>query len=202
MVDSEDFVAGALSLDFLNTVGGIRSGIHIDNLETYDDLLVWGMLGRAITQEQGNALRLIARRRPEISGKTVAGAKALREALHGVFSAALRKQAPSRHALEFVNQRLGLALAHARIKRGPDKYEWTWEPPEMLDAPLWPVVHDAAELLASQSLERLRECASDSCGWFFLDLTKNRSRRWCAMSGCGNRAKVRRFRDKLPKTDV
>src|SRR5438132_2903677 len=38
-------------------------------------------------------------------------------------------------------------------------------------------LHDAlpiSELLASDSLKRLQECASDTCGWFFLDLTKKK----------------------------
>jgi predicted RNA-binding Zn ribbon-like protein len=131
-----------------------------------------------------------------MTAKTLVEAKALREALYAVFSAALRKRAPPDQPFELINQRLGLALSHARIKRAAQEYEWSWESPEMLDAPLWPVVHDAGELLVSDSVERMQECASDSCGWLFLDLTKNRSRRWCAMSGCGNRHKVRRFRDR------
>ena len=32
------------------------------------------------------------------------------------------------------------------------------------------------------------------CGWWFVDDTKNRSRRWCDMKICGNREKMRRFR--------
>ena len=196
MVDSEDFVAGALALDFVNTIGGIRSGVHNDKLESYTGLVDWAVAGGAVSCEQGDALRRIAHRRPDMSVRTLAEAKAVRESLHAVFSAALKHQAPNRQAFEFVNQRLGIAMSHARIRRGADRYEWTWEPPEMLDAPLWSIVHNAAGLLASESLGRLRECASETCGWFFLDLTKNRSRRWCAMSGCGNRAKVRRFRDR------
>ena len=43
------------------------------------------------------------------------------------------------------------------------------------------------------SLERIRECPGQgTCGWLFLDLSKNASRRWCDMRVCGNRAKARR----------
>ena len=42
----------------------------------------------------------------------------------------------------------------------------------------------------------IRECDGDTCGWLFLDTTRNHSRRWCDMRGCGNRAKVRRHRQK------
>ncbi|TAL94280.1 MAG: hypothetical protein EPN73_18145 [Paraburkholderia sp.] len=34
------------------------------------------------------------------------------------------------------------------------------------------------------------ECAA--CSWLFLDLSRSRSRRWCSMATCGNRAKAQR----------
>jgi AcrR family transcriptional regulator len=43
---------------------------------------------------------------------------------------------------------------------------------------------------------RLKVCASPECRWAFLDTTRNRSRRWCAMGGCGNRAKNRAWRER------
>lgn len=42
--------------------------------------------------------------------------------------------------------------------------------------------------------ERLRPCREDTCQWVFYDTTKNRSRNWCAMGVCGNRAKTRAYR--------
>ncbi|MGE3889659.1 MAG: CGNR zinc finger domain-containing protein, partial [Vicinamibacterales bacterium] len=41
-----------------------------------------------------------------------------------------------------------------------------------------------------------RACAAQDCRWWFVDETKNRSRRWCDMKICGNREKLRRFRAK------
>ena len=43
---------------------------------------------------------------------------------------------------------------------------------------------------------RLKVCASAECRWAFLDTSRNRSRRWCEMSGCGNRAKNRAWRER------
>ena len=43
---------------------------------------------------------------------------------------------------------------------------------------------------------RLKVCCSPDCRWAFVDTTRNRSRRWCAMAGCGNRAKNRAWRDR------
>jgi predicted RNA-binding Zn ribbon-like protein len=50
----------------------------------------------------------------------------------------------------------------------------------------------ATQLIMSPEIRRVRDCGSETCDWLFLDTTKNRSRRWCSMSGCGNRAKAKR----------
>ena len=51
-----------------------------------------------------------------------------------------------------------------------------------------------AELDGSWS--HLKECASDECSAIFFDRSKNHSARWCSMRVCGNRAKVRAFRER------
>jgi predicted RNA-binding Zn ribbon-like protein len=43
---------------------------------------------------------------------------------------------------------------------------------------------------------RLKACREDTCQWAFYDHTKNRSGRWCTMEVCGNRAKVRAYRER------
>jgi hypothetical protein len=42
----------------------------------------------------------------------------------------------------------------------------------------------------------LRSCASEDCRAVFYDRSKNRSGRWCSMTRCGNRAKVRAWRER------
>jgi predicted RNA-binding Zn ribbon-like protein len=44
--------------------------------------------------------------------------------------------------------------------------------------------------------ERLRMCANGHCEAVFFDRSKNRSGRWCDMASCGNRAKVRAYRER------
>ena len=43
---------------------------------------------------------------------------------------------------------------------------------------------------------RLKACLADDCQWAFYDLSRNRSAVWCDMRVCGNRAKVRRHRQR------
>lgn len=46
------------------------------------------------------------------------------------------------------------------------------------------------------SWERLKICRNDDCAVAFYDVSKNRSRSWCSMAVCGNRMKVRSFRQR------
>lgn len=44
--------------------------------------------------------------------------------------------------------------------------------------------------------QRLKTCPSDDCRWAFYDRSKNGIGRWCQMAECGNRAKVRNYRQR------
>jgi predicted RNA-binding Zn ribbon-like protein len=46
------------------------------------------------------------------------------------------------------------------------------------------------------SWARLKVCVADTCQWAFFDASRNRSAVWCDMRVCGNRAKVREFRQR------
>lgn len=48
--------------------------------------------------------------------------------------------------------------------------------------------------------QRLKVCPAHDCLWAFFDKSRNRSARWCDMAECGNRAKVRAFRDRTRET--
>ena len=47
---------------------------------------------------------------------------------------------------------------------------------------------------ARPSWPRLKACRGEDCRWVFVDGSRNRSRRWCDMAACGNRAKSTAFR--------
>jgi predicted RNA-binding Zn ribbon-like protein len=46
------------------------------------------------------------------------------------------------------------------------------------------------------SWQRLKVCPADDCLWAFYDASRNRSAVWCDMRVCGNRAKVRGYRER------
>ncbi|MFI0405916.1 CGNR zinc finger domain-containing protein [Actinomadura sp. 3N508] len=56
--------------------------------------------------------------------------------------------------------------------------------------PAWLAARAYLDLLATAPPDRLRHCAGTGCVLWFLDTSRNGRRRWCSMTGCGNRAKV------------
>jgi predicted RNA-binding Zn ribbon-like protein len=46
------------------------------------------------------------------------------------------------------------------------------------------------------TFHRLRHCQSPTCTSVFYDHSKNHTAKWCSMASCGNRNKVRRFRER------
>ena len=53
-----------------------------------------------------------------------------------------------------------------------------------------------SDVLRAGELDRLKTCAADDCDDVVVDLSRNRSRRFCE-SGCGNRENVRAYRDRM-----
>ncbi|MDN5760715.1 MAG: CGNR zinc finger domain-containing protein [Microlunatus sp.] len=50
------------------------------------------------------------------------------------------------------------------------------------------------ELIRADDWERLKTCAGEGCGNVLVDLSKNRSKRYCDAGNCGNRAAVAAYR--------
>jgi predicted RNA-binding Zn ribbon-like protein len=51
-----------------------------------------------------------------------------------------------------------------------------------------------ARAQAAGTWERMKACRAEDCRWAFYDRSRNRSRAWCSMRECGNRAKARSYR--------
>jgi predicted RNA-binding Zn ribbon-like protein len=58
------------------------------------------------------------------------------------------------------------------------------------------VVAEISRGMADGTWERMKACRADDCRWAFIDTAKNRSRAWCSMKSCGNREKVRAYRER------
>jgi predicted RNA-binding Zn ribbon-like protein len=190
---SENFVGGALCLDFVNTISGHRDGEPKETLHAYVDLIDWAVGGEALAKSAGVQLKDMARANEARAARVLADAKRLRETIYEVFVAVAHGRKASAAGIAALSEAMAEAHAQLQLRASGSGYQLTWPVPSDLRAPLWPVVKSAVDLLVGGET-RLRECASDTCGWLFVDESKNHSRRWCSMRDCGNRAKVRRFR--------
>lgn len=200
-------VGGRLCLDFVNTVGGRVSSEHSardysdqvvdDKIASFGDLAAWSELASITNRREKQALVRLAESNPGKAAATLKRAVTFRESLYRIFKCAVEKWRPDPKDLATLSQELSIARNHEQLTCGSRAFKWTWtESPGALDRILWPVARSAAELLTSRDLDRLRQCAGDRCGWMFLDTSRNRSRQWCDMNDCGNRAKVRRYRER------
>ena len=191
-----EFIGGTLCLDFVNTIDGRGpAGSHQDYLSHYEDLLLWAAQAGLLDDLQVERLRQRAEDHSIEATTVLDEARLLREAIYHIFSAIHLGQQPAQADLNLLSHVLSEAMAHARLRYVEGDFLWDWpDDDERLQQMLWPVARSAAELLTKTQIERVHLCANDSCGWLFLDTSKNHSRRWCSMETCGNVTKVRKHR--------
>jgi predicted RNA-binding Zn ribbon-like protein len=196
-----DLSGGRLCLDFVNTVGGMRGVTPKERLAVYPDLVEFARQAGAVDDARAHRLLAEARRRPAEAAAALRDAVKLREALYRLFLARAREEAPLDADVELVSAALGAALSHRRLERRGDALALGWDGSPALEAPLWPILTSAAELLASSGeAERVRVCGlfdTHECSWLFVDESRAGTRRWCSMKDCGNRAKARRHQQRV-----
>ncbi|TQV70656.1 CGNR zinc finger domain-containing protein [Denitrobaculum tricleocarpae] len=170
-------IGGRLCLDFLNTADwSARGDVVHEKLTGPKDLAIWC---RAVSLGK----------RPDLDDPAAMGElKAFRASLRWLFLAAISGEKPKKSDLIRFNQVLDFRtpLAPLAVRRGAFAYSKDLSVAQTVG------LSALATLTLPQEIERVEICPSKDCGWLFLDESKNRRRRWCAMETCGNRAKARR----------
>jgi predicted RNA-binding Zn ribbon-like protein len=183
-------------LSFVNTLSERTTAAPNEKLVSYDALIDWARGAGLIKDEEATRLVARARRRQDEAERVMSNARELRELLHHTFSSTSNGKPPSPSTLEALSALLGGWYRFGRLVPCGESLQWCYGGGDDLDRVLWEVARAASRLLTSPRLARVRPCAAASCGWWFLDDSKNASRRWCDMKICGNREKIRRFRDR------
>jgi predicted RNA-binding Zn ribbon-like protein len=187
-----EFSGGAVCLDFVNTLGD-RPRCRKETLNRPEDLLQWGREAGIVDARTTKGLKRRLKSSPGAAERFQQRAIALRERLYRLFSGRAGGRPAGAEDLEALNRDLAAALQFLRIDVDGDTFVWRWaESEDDLDRLLWPVLRSAADLLTSEEVIRVKECASETCGWLFVDRSRSHRRRWCDMKSCGNRAKARR----------
>jgi len=186
---------GWLCLDFANTVDWHASANPEESLNEYADLIKWSVDRGIISGDARDVLLRKSEERPVEAQAVLEKAREIRENIYQILSDTAHGHPIKITDIRVFNKALASTLSHARLAPSEGGLRWDWDPgSDKLDSVIWPAVKSAVDLLTSEGIKRVGQCADEEgCGWLFWDSSRNRSRRWCAMSDCGNRAKVRRF---------
>ena len=177
-------VGNLLWLDFVNTEP-VRDGERVDLLPGFGALVGWLQAAAGLPADE-------ARQAARWEGRAV-----LREAL--ALRAALREGAErlaegkpvTERTVSAINRVLASRPAYPELIR--EGKRWVTRERPLSTSPhhlLVPIAESAAWLLEHGDPSLVRRCEGSSCVLLFYDTTRNGSRRWCSMEGCGSRAKA------------
>jgi predicted RNA-binding Zn ribbon-like protein len=173
--DGFRFRGGCNAIDLPATLQARLSSAPRELLNTPDDLARWLVsAGMAST-------------RPRTAAKDLATARVLREAIFVL--AGKPSGAKAGAARETLNRIAADTAAAPQLQtNGTMRLEGD------AGALLVTLAREAVELFGSDAAKLIRQCEAPSCTFYFVDISRRGDRRWCSMSGCGNKAKVREFR--------
>lgn len=170
-----EFVGGNVALDFVATVSE-RNTRHLERLTQTTELSRWiaeaGLLDRT----------------PHVTEDELTEARALREALYELVVALTSGAPPPRRALTLVNAAAAEAPPTVRADRSG-----TLHRDGDVRAALAAIARAGLSLFEVPR-DRIRWCSDAECTRAFVDHSRGRARRWCGMSGCGDRAKAAAYR--------
>lgn len=190
-----DLTGGHLALDLANTISRRGNPARcVEHLTDFADLISFGVQDKILSHKEAKELRTFAEKNRTAANRSFSKAIELREAIYRVFAASARHKATPAEAVQIVDDYAldGLRQRHLAVGNGGFRWEWRTGAKGTVDRILWPIAQAAADLLTSDELKLVRWCEAPDCEWLFLDHSRNRSRRWCDMKSCGNRAKARR----------
>ena len=178
------FDTGALSLDFAYT------GATVGNPD-WEQFHAPGDLGRWLGE-----------RFPRLDGepgeRELSDALGLRSAIASIASALSERRTPDADDVDTINlfsatPDVPPALAGGRRQAGAGRIR--------IGQALSSVARDAVQLFGHEVAgevgeQRIRQCSASDCSLVFYDESRTNNRRWCSMQRCGNRAKVRAFRER------
>jgi predicted RNA-binding Zn ribbon-like protein len=187
------FIADSTGLDFLNSVA-TPDDTEIDWIGNGEGLLAWLEQAHLVPADVLNAMRKQAK--PGELDRVAAQARKLREWFRTFIREHRGKplKALELGQLEPLNRLLsrdegfGQLVAHKNGRTTAFEFQRArrWRSPESL---LLPIGEALARLLAEGDLTDVKACEGRACTLMFADRTRSRTRRWCSMEICGNRAK-------------
>ena len=195
------FVGDALGLDFLNSIA-TPVDTPIDWIDDGDGLLNWLEQAQLVPADALTSVRMQAL--PGELDAVADQARSLREWFRGferrhkgrpLNAKCLAQLEPLNRLLER-DESFHRIVAAPRSEKRPLRFEAVrrWRTPEAL---LVPIGEALAQLVCTEDFSDVKACEGPACTLLFADHTRGRTRRWCSMALCGNRAKQAAHRHRL-----
>ena len=181
-----NLLAGDPSLEFLNTISDWTAAEPREYLPDLGEAIRHGSVVGLLTPAEAKRLGALP------PGTELRRLKELRARLERIVRSTVNGEEPPDEDLEALARDAAAAARDVELRMSGDRLERVIPVEKAGIATLrWRIVEAAIALLASEALARVGACPT--CGWFYLDTTKNRSRRWCSMAMCGSVSKSRRY---------
>ncbi|HSL71703.1 MAG TPA: CGNR zinc finger domain-containing protein [Longimicrobiales bacterium] len=181
-----ELVGGDPALDLVNTIHDWTVAEPRDYLPTFGEALRFGLAAGVLTRAEAQRLRGVA------AGAELRRLRVLRTRLERIFRAWVGGRPPARDDLDGLAGETAEAAGARRLRLVRGRFVLEIDAVRAGAAVVrWRIAEAAIGLLTSARAGRVKACPG--CGWFFVDETKNRSRRWCSMSMCGSSAKSRSY---------
>jgi predicted RNA-binding Zn ribbon-like protein len=177
------FRSGALCLDFVATLAKRGMGDR-ELLGGPEELATWLRAAR------------LPSARPPITEGDVAGARALREAIHAMTRSLVDHTPLPVDAIDLVNEAASASPPVTLL--GRDGASSVPPGSAALEGILAMVARDTIELFTGSYRQRVRACLGHDCSLFFVDRSRPGSRRWCTMAACGEKASSATYRRRHP----
>ena len=188
--DRRTAVGGHPALDLCNTRSWRRDpGRDFDRIATPETFARW--YSEIVDEEGGGRILRGTVRAPRRAEDDLRGVHRLRDTLIAWLDAHVAGEDAPEAAGSFA--RMWRVSAGRATVAGHLPLRWRVDPADDIRAACDHLTLAAADLLQGPDLPSLRRCAQHDCGWFFVDRTRNHSRRWCIATDCGNLARVRAY---------
>ena len=186
---------GWLALDFVNTISNRNvEPPQFDYLTSYPIILDWTKRVNLLKTSEVRILEKYALEHPIESAKSWIRALEAREMLFTIFQCIVKGKTPATREQNLFNAWLSRSLRKSQVEfvDASSSIRASWNIAlEDLDKPIYLIIKSAYDLLLGGQLNRIKECGT--CGWLFLDKSKNGSRRWCNMDTCGSQQKSKNY---------
>ncbi|WP_080779288.1 CGNR zinc finger domain-containing protein [Chryseobacterium phocaeense] len=182
-----------LCCNFVNTVNSWKSEYNYDYLNNYNDFIDWCFKLGIFHSQRLQILRELESVHPQEALAALNRIREIRRILQGLISAVAQRNDDKKLLfLPEANLLVVDALSRQRLQYDGNKFFM-----DQIDTsndflfPVWKVLNSLVHLLTDHNLKRIKECPT--CGWVFLDETRNASRKWCNPKYCGTSDKMKRY---------